>query len=60
MPFKPNYNQQRSERDRAKRQKQQEKLKKREDDAAKRKTEREEHAPVPNGSDPGAPKPELH
>jgi len=59
MAFKTNYGQQRSERERAKRQKQQEKLKKREDDAARRKLERGE-APLPNGSDPDAEKPELH
>jgi hypothetical protein len=60
MAFKPNYNQQRSERERAKRQKQQDKLKKREDETARRKAEREEHAPTPNGADPDAVKPELH
>ena len=60
MPFKPNYNQQRSDRDRAKRQKQQEKLKKREDDAARRKAERGEPEPAPNGHDPDALKPVQH
>jgi hypothetical protein len=61
MPFKPNYNQQRSDRDRAKRQKQQEKLKKREDDANRRKTERGGDAPpTPNGHDPEANKPVQH
>ena len=60
MPFKPNYNQQRSERDRAKRQKQQEKLKKREDDTARRKAERGEAPPVSNGHDPAADKPVQH
>jgi hypothetical protein len=61
MPFKPNYNQQRSERDRAKRQKQEEKQKKRDEDAARRKTQRDEsEPPVSNGADPHAIKPELH
>ena len=60
MAFKPNYNQQRSERDRAKRQKQQDKLKKREDETARRKAERDEPAPLPNGADPNATAPELH
>ncbi len=39
MPFKPNYRQARGERDRAKQQKKQEKLRKREEDAARRKGE---------------------
>ena len=60
MPMKPNYNQQRAERDRAKKRKQQEKLQKREEEAMRRKTDREVAAPVANGSDPAAPKPELH
>ena len=37
MPFKPNYNQQRSERNRAKEAKKQEKLQRREEEAARRK-----------------------
>ncbi len=41
MPFKPNYRQARSERDRAKRQKKEEKLRKRDEDAAARKTDQE-------------------
>ncbi len=60
MPFKPNYNQQRSERDRAKRQKQQDKLKKREEDAVRRKSERGETPPLSNGHDPDAHKPIQH
>ncbi len=39
MPFRPNYRQARGERDRAKQQKKQEKLRKREQDAAARKAE---------------------
>jgi len=76
MPFKPNYNQQRSERERAKQKKQQEKLQKREDDAARRRAGRDEPSPAPesnggsgdegepravtNGADPAAAKPGLH
>ena len=41
MAFRPNYRQARGERDRAKRQKKQEKLRKREEDAAARKAEHE-------------------
>ena len=41
MPFRPNYRQARGERDRAKQQNQQEKLRKREEDAARRKGEHE-------------------
>ena len=41
MPFKPNYKQERSERNRAKAQKKQEKLQRREEDSAKRKAARE-------------------
>ena len=41
MPFKPNYKQERSDRNRAKAQKKQEKLQRREEDSAKRKAERE-------------------
>ena len=40
MAFKPNYNQQRSERNRAKEQKKQLKLQRREEDAAKRRASR--------------------
>ena len=48
MPFRPNYRQARGERDRAKQQKKQEKLRKREEDAAARKTE---HEPGENATD---------
>ena len=41
MPFKPNYRQARGDRDRAKQNKKQEKLRKREEDAARRKAENE-------------------
>jgi hypothetical protein len=41
MAFKPNYNQQRNERNRAKEQKKQEKLQRREEEVAKRKAARE-------------------
>ena len=41
MAFKPNYNQQRSDRNRAKAQKKQEKLKRLEDETARRKAARE-------------------
>ena len=41
MAFKPNYNQQRSERNRAKEAKKQEKLAKREEEVAKRRAARE-------------------
>ena len=54
MPFKPNYQQQRGARDRAKQEKQQEKLKKREEDAARRKAGRDDTAPA----DPEPAKPE--
>ncbi|MGO8840942.1 MAG: hypothetical protein ACLQF1_07365 [Methyloceanibacter sp.] len=40
MPFKPNYNMQRTDRNRTKAQKKQEKLQRREEDAAKRKAAR--------------------
>ncbi len=45
MPFKPNYNQQRNERNRAKEQKKQEKLQKREEEVARRKAQRDGEAP---------------
>lgn len=47
MPFKPNYNQQRSERNRAKEQKKQEKLQRREEEAAKRKAAQDGDTPQP-------------
>ena len=46
MAFKPNYNQQRADRNRAKAQKKQEKLKRLEEETAKRKAARGEQ-PVP-------------
>ncbi|SMF43244.1 hypothetical protein SAMN06265365_103283 [Tistlia consotensis] len=52
MAFKPNYNQQRAERNRAKQQKKQEKLQKKEDEVARRKAERGDELP---GADEGAP-----
>ena len=48
MPFKPNYRQARGERERAKQLKKDEKLRKREEDAARRKGEIE---PGENGAD---------
>ena len=42
MPFKPNYNQQRADRSRAKAQKKQDKLKRLEEETAKRKAARSE------------------
>lgn len=47
MPFKPNYNQQRRERDRIKEQRKQEKLQRRQEESAKRKAER-----TPGGGEP--------
>ena len=41
MPFKPNYRQARGERDRAKQHKKEERLRKREEDTARRKAEHE-------------------
>ena len=49
MAFKPNYNQQRAERNRAKAQKKEEKLQRREAESAKRKAEREQE-PSPDGT----------
>jgi hypothetical protein len=57
MAFKTNYSQQRGDRDRAKRTKQQEKLKKREEDAARRKAGRSDDAPAAVG-EPAPPKAE--
>lgn len=42
MGFRPNYNQQRAERDRAKQQKKQEKLKQQQEETARRKAARDE------------------
>jgi hypothetical protein len=50
MPFKPNYNQQRNERNRAKEQKKQEKLQRREEEVAKRKALREGGEEAPSGA----------
>ena len=47
MAFKPNYNQQRAERNRAKEQKKQEKLQKRQEESERRKAERD-----PDGVNP--------
>jgi hypothetical protein len=47
MAFKPNYNQQRSDRNRAKEKKKQEKLQQRADETAKRKAAREGEEPSP-------------
>ena len=52
MAFKPNYNQQRADRNRSKAQKKQEKLQRREDDTAKRKAARGEET---GESEPGKP-----
>ena len=46
MAFRPNYQQQRGDRTRAKEQKKQEKLRRREEDALKRKVERGEGDPA--------------
>jgi len=52
MPFKPNYRQQRNERDRVKEQRKQEKLQKRQENVEKRRAERE---PTPEGGEsPGS------
>ena len=50
MAFRPNYNQQRAERTRAREQKKQAKLQRRQDEAAKRAAERE----VPQSPDSGS------
>ena len=57
MPFRPNYRQARGERDRAKQLKKQEKLRKREEDAAARKAEFEpgENAAGIAGADSAPP-----
>ncbi len=53
MAFKPNYNQQRNERNRAKEQKKQEKLQKREEEVARRKAAREGQAEPPGDAGNG-------
>ncbi len=53
MPFKPNYNQQRNDRSRAKEAKKQEKLRRREEESERRRiAEGGDHAP--DGTEPGA------
>ena len=51
MPFKPNYKQERSDRNRTKAQKKQEKLQRREEDSAKRKAARETGQPSQDATD---------
>lgn len=51
MPFKPNYNQQRNDRQRAKDLKKQEKLRRREDETARRRSERAEGESVAETGD---------
>ena len=55
MAFKPNYNQQRAERNRLKQAKKDAKLREREDAAARRKADPE--AAPPDAPEPGAPEP---
>ena len=56
MAFRPNYKQARGDRDRAKEQKKQEKLRRREEDAAQRKAERGEgDPPAEDDADPARP-----
>jgi hypothetical protein len=55
MPFKPNYQQQRGDRDRAKAQKKKERLQRREEDAAKRRTSREDAGGTEAVDTPPAP-----
>lgn len=49
MAFRPNYNQQRGDRDRAKAQKKQERLQRRDEAAAKRRAERDEGSSPADG-----------
>jgi len=51
MPFKPNYKQERSDRNRAKEQKKQERLQRREDESVKRKAARETAQPSQDATD---------
>jgi len=60
MPFRPNYNQQRNDRNRAKEAKKQEKLRRREEESERRKAEEAEHGigtaarpEAGNGTEPG-------
>ncbi|MEJ0012646.1 MAG: hypothetical protein WDM94_08460 [Bauldia sp.] len=55
MAFRPNYNQQRGDRDRAKEQKKKERLQRREEDARKRKGELAEGVPGEPSADPAVP-----
>ena len=57
MAFRVNYNQQRSDRQRLKDQKKQEKLQRREQDAARRRAERGEDAPDSQGVEPSEGEP---
>lgn len=50
MAFKPNYNQQRAERNRAKEQKKQEKLQKRQEESERRKAEQQGDTPAADGA----------
>lgn len=54
MAFKPNYHQQRGDRDRAKAQKKQERLQRRDEAAAKRRAERDEAPPADGEATPDA------
>ncbi len=54
MAFKPNYNQQRAERDRAKEQKKQEKLQKRQEESERRKSGQTDADPAAGGEDTNA------
>lgn len=59
MAFRPNYQQQRGDRDRAKELKKQEKLRRREEDAARRKAERGVgDPPAPDGEPDSETRPE--
>jgi hypothetical protein len=53
MAFKPNYNQQRAERTRAKEQKKQEKLQKRQEESERRKSEQQGDAPAADDTTEG-------
>ncbi len=55
MAFKPNYNQQRAERNRLKQAKKDAKLREREEAAARRKAEQEAGSPLPADPDPSRP-----
>ena len=55
MAFRPNYQQQRGDRNRAKEQKKKERLERREEDSAKRKAERDGLLGPKSDADPAAP-----